>query len=426
MGTPSYINFKDITAFSTQKISQLDFMDRLLNETKLEDLAKIPSKVLLFHGSFVFPRVFNQVLTDVNGNKVKACRYASYIEGGLSEGGLFRLTDANLLSEGNMIKEIQRTKSKKYNMMWLNLNWFANRYIAGGAACNPCKSMLMLEVTKEFYVYNFIKSIQTYQQNKNSIEEIDVDSTEPIYLVRASRGRMYFQIWSKIRSNNFLIVSKGDKTSLESKSSLVDTDGKPKNVSILHVTNKHFKSNGYNGSGIIFAQYNYILNVIKKLNMVPKDNPAIPIMGYMDIDPSETVDMSVEEWPGNPINGKVSEGCLVNNNMFTEQEYDEETDKYTKIIRRPKTRGVCPELLLLNPNSHTKCKEVFYTTKNDNTVYVSRNDRTKTNPKALPLEVITKNILSCIGGNITENNKYKLSDPVTSLRNGELPYMKLR
>lgn len=432
MNCPKRIDSRRLEADSDPKITQEEFISFMLNPTHIgKYLVPIPKGTMLFHGSPIFPRVFNQLIQYKGGQTKKVCDILSKVEGGLSESVILDLHNTRKLSE-KVIQQKLSKKNKKYEMIWLNFNWYSNRYIATGfkytknpvtgeydvpvykkdkdgnfiyekgkkvqelstSGCNPCKSMVMFLTTQNIYVFNFVRLVMEKRINKNRIERIQQDSKEKLYIIR-KKGAVGISKWDEIGTGDYVF----SKTTTRRKGFVKKSESAKRNA--LYVTNNQFYTSGYSGLGILFAQYMFIRHELT--GMMPL---LPPVMGYFDIDFAEAVDMQEEDWVNKYSNATMC-GCFV--------------DKKGR-------NGICPELMLLKPQDILNCMDIFYTTINDYTVYIDpEEERGKDFSKALPLETITKNIIGCVGaGNFNMNPQFDNDKPLDSMYKNIAPWFKVK
>ena len=317
-------------------------------------------------------------------------------------------------------------------MIWLNFNWYSNRYIGtdfkyaknpdtgeydipvykkdkdgnfieengkkvqelSTTGCNPCKSMVMLLTTSDIYVFNFVRLVMEKRINKNRIERIEQDSEEKLYVFRR-KEEVGIATWDKIGAEDDIFV----KNTMKRKGFTKKSDGVKKHA--LYITNNQFFTKGYTGLGIIFAQFMYLRDELS--GSMPR---LPPVMGYFDVDFAEAVSMQDEDWVNKYSNATMC-GCFVDKN-------DRE--------------GICPELMLLKPQEILNCMDIFYTTKNDYTVYIDpQEEKGGEFSKVLPLETITKNIIGCVGAeNFIMNPRFDNNKPLQSMYNGMAPWFKVK
>lgn len=402
MNCPVEVDSRKLFSDGYVDVKQVDFLSMLFSDSIDDYIIKVPKDVMLYHGSRMFPRVANQIIRFKNGKTIRACEIAPQLEAGLSEGLVIDLNNTNRLT-AKKVESILKRKKKKFEMMWLNFNWYANRTIAGGWSCKPCKSMMLLKTTADIYVFNFVRLVNKLKKNKNSIERITQDSEEKLYMGRR-RGKIFIETWENIRTERdevYVIVSRSRKGFY------------PKNDGVknraLSVTNNQFKTTGYSGIGIILAQYQYLRKALG-------DAKYPPIMGYFDVDFAEGVPMIHEDWStwNNPDKIPTMCGCIYDKN------YRAKGDK-EKI-----PTGICPELMIMEPLKITKCIEVFYTTRNDYMPFIDEEeDIFSDNPNKLPIDILTQNIIDCVGkNNFNLNPAFNLSDPLGSFINNNAPWFK--
>ena len=178
---------------------------------------------------------------------------------------------------------------------------------------------------------------------------------------------------------------------------------------IMSVNIPVYKNIGYTGLGILLAQARDIMHVLNKLDI----SDIIPYNGFIDIDlVNEGVPMKTENWfdfvKNTSYDTKIC-GCIV-------------SEQHGKIGRQ----GICPEVLLLDPDTLLRCEHVFYTTRGDYRDWIDyEKDMESENPKTLPLTLLTENIISCIGSKIRLNTYFKIDQPLQSMFNNQAPYYKI-
>ena len=376
-------------------VKQTEFLTMLFTSAN-DYIIKIPKNVMLYHGSRMFPRVANQIIKLKSGKIIRACEIAPQLEAGLSEGLVIDLNNTNRLTE-EIVDSILTKKAKKFEMMWLNFNWYANRTIAGGWSCKPCKSMMLLKTTQDIYVFNFVRMVSILKKNKNSIERITQNSDEKLYIARKNTKQIYIDTWDNIKNNDSVFTKSFVKKNESIKNSAVS------------VTNQQFKTSGFSGIGIILAQYQYLRKALGDLNLPP-------IMGYFDVDFAEGVEMKTENWSKWKNTNKIPTicGCVYDNNY--------------KLEGKKTPTGICPELMIMNPLEIIKCVDVFYTTRNDYMPFIDEEEDIKSdNPSRLSLDNLSQNIIDCVGKeNFNINPHFNVADPLDSFINNQAPWFQFK